>query len=233
MLRNFSSQAFAPADRRNTSSQVGEELVATRAAFQVIADLHLAELNRYRVLVLADCLAMSDTHVRQIRDYVMAGGRVCVIGPLATHDEWMLPRKQPALGDLPTARVILAKGPKDVPAAIERALGDKQSLLVWAKTQPARTAAIAAEDPFYGLCTETTRRGNQQFVHLVNYRDGASVKNISIRLRVEGGRRVKSVTLASPEASTDVTATFIQEGEFVTFEVPKVGIYSVAIVSTE
>jgi len=40
---------------------------------------------------------MSDEQVARVRQYVEKGGELIVIGPVATHNEWMLPRAHPAL----------------------------------------------------------------------------------------------------------------------------------------
>lgn len=233
VLRSFPSQVFGPAERGNTAARVDNELTAKRLCFQPICDAHLAELSRYRVLVLADCPAMSDAQVKQVREFVSAGGRLCVIDPLATHDEWMLPRKNPALDDLPADRVIRVAGPREVPAAIEQMLQQTQSLKVWAKNAPTGSDSTSAEDGLFGLCTELTARDKRQFVHLVNYRETAPMEDLVVRLRVAAPRRVRSVGLASPETDADAEVRFTQEGEFVTFGVPKVGIYTVAVVAAE
>ena len=82
-----------------------------------------------------------------------------------------------------------------------------------------------------GLCAELTRRGDQRFVHLVNYRDAAPFEKITVRLRMPRGGTVKGVSLASPGREQDLKVPHTQEGAFVTFMVPSVDIYEVAVVS--
>jgi hypothetical protein len=228
VLRNFPTEAFAPASRDNVSTEVANQLIAMRATFQPIPDAHLKDAGRFHVLVLPDCLAMSDEQIARVRDYVAGGGQLCVVGELATHDEWMLPRKKPALDDLPAGRVIRVATAKDIPAAIERAMGGRDALKISAKDGGANTS----DDVLRGLCVELTTRDHQIFVHLVNYHDGVAKENIAVRVRIDDSRQVKSVHLASPEMSADAAVPFKQDGEFVTFTVPKVNIYTIAVVDT-
>jgi hypothetical protein len=89
------------------------------------------------------------------------------------------------------------------------------------------------KDKLLGLCAELTERGNQRFVHLVNYRKDDPVKDIAVRLRIPDGRRVKEVVLASPGRGQDLKIQHAREGGFVKFVVPQVGIYEIAVVSMQ
>ncbi|MBN2294900.1 MAG: hypothetical protein JXM70_20905, partial [Pirellulales bacterium] len=101
VLRSFPSLVFDKSKYPLATHAVEGQLIANRACFQIIYNDQLNELDRYRALVLAGCSAMSDEHVDAIRRYVHRGGTVCVQGPLATHNEWMMPREKPVLADLP------------------------------------------------------------------------------------------------------------------------------------
>ena len=132
VLRSFPSQVFADPKYASTTYLAEKELIHNRACFQIINDDLLDELDRYRVLVLAGCLAMSDEHAEAIRRFVNAGGKVCVSGPLATHDDWMEARDRPALENLPEDRVIQYDRPSHLMDALEKALDGKPSLRITA-----------------------------------------------------------------------------------------------------
>jgi hypothetical protein len=106
VLRSFPSQAFGGSKYGQLSAKIEDLLIEHRVPFQIIYDHQLDRLKGYRALVLAGCVALSDGQIDQIRAYVQAGGRLCLIGPLATHDEWMKPRKEPVLKELPDSRVV-------------------------------------------------------------------------------------------------------------------------------
>ena len=70
-------------------------------------------------------------------------------------------------------------------------------------------------------------------MHLVNYRHDEPFQEISIRLRLPEGRSAIRVTLANPRRGQDLPAPFVQEGAAVTFNVPVVDIYELAIIELE
>ncbi len=175
-------------------------------------------MNRYRVLVLAGCVALSDQQIEQIRRYVNSGGQVCIVGQTGTYDEWLIPRKQPALDELPASGVVRIEQDDDVVNAIRRACNNRLSVSIRAGS---------------GLCSELTEQPGRRLVHLVNYNAGEPVKDVSVRLRLPAGRRTKAVTLVSPERESDLEASFEEQDGFVTFGVPQVCVYEIAVVTMQ
>ena len=224
VLRSFPSQAFGGPEYSALTARVEELLIENQACFQIIYDHQLADLKRYGVLVLAGCVAMSDRHVEQVRRYVASGGRLCVIGPLATHDQWMMPRPKPALDDLPAATVVRVDEKGDWLGVIRRACGGTLSLSIRGPDQREAPA---------GLCAELTEQPDRRLVHLVNYRGDGAVKDVTVAVRVPAGRRVKRVTLASPEHEADRPSPFREESGMVRFRVPAIGVYEIAVVDLE
>ena len=229
VLRSYPSQVFGPAEFASLTARAVDELIAERACFQIISDQHLAELDRYRVLVLAGCGAMSDKQTAQVRRFAQASGRLCVTGPMATHDEWMFPREKPPLVDLPADRVVRVETGASMAQAVEGALDQKPLLGIAIKGS--RPESGATEDRLLGVCAELTERGDQRFLHLVNYRDADPVSDVAVRLRIPEGRRVKEVVLASPGREQDLKVPYAREGDFVTFVVPRLDVYEVAVVA--
>lgn len=216
VLRSFPSQVFADANDAMLTYQVEQALIDNRTCFQVIYDQQLGDLRRYGVLVLAGCVALSDQHIKQIERYVKSGGRLCIVGPVATHDEWMVPRGKPALAQLPSRRAVRIAKDADVLDAIhELCEGDL-------------TLSVRAGD---GLLCELTKQTGRYLVHLVNYRPNNPATDIVIRLQVPAGHRVKMVALTSPERKEDLKLSFVQQEGTVKFNVPKVGVYEIAAVT--
>ncbi len=231
VLRSFPSQTFGPKKFAELTARAVNELITDRACFQIICDQHLAELDRYKMLVLAGCGAMSNEHVASVRRFVEAGGRLCVVGPLATHDQWMFPRDKSPLTGLPAQYVIRIKVGENIAQAVDLALEQKPSLRISPEESPSGSETI--DNRLLGLCAELTERGNRRLVHLVNYRGTEPMKNVVVRLRLPGGCRAKGVTLASPGRASDLKVIYVQEGCFVTFTVPHIDVYEVAIVSQD
>jgi len=216
VLRSFPSQVFANSKYSMLTYQVEQAFIENRICFQIIYDYHLNDLKRYRALVLAGCIALSDEQIKHIRQYIKSGRQVCVIGPVATHDEWMLPREKPALDDLPTTSVVRIGENDNILDAVRRACANQLSL------------SLQAEP---GLCSELTEQPGRRLIHLVNYRADNPTKNIKISLRLPAESHVKAVTLVSPEREHGLEMTFKEQAGVVTFAVPQVSIYEIAVVT--
>jgi hypothetical protein len=217
VFRSHPSMQFGPRETAKLTGEVEDLLIANRSAFQLVFDQQLDELARWPALVLPGCVALSDAQAQALRQYVAGGGRLCVIGPLATHNEWMLPRAKPALDDLPADRVVRVAANGDWLDAIRRACGGQLSLAVTCDSK--------------ALCAELTEQSNRRLAHLVNYRADSPMKDVAVRVALPPGRSAKSVALASPEHAADITVPFKQEAAFAIFTVPAVGTYEIAIVT--
>ena len=130
VLRSFASLAFCYGNKVPITWQVEQSLIENRIPFQIIYDQQLDDLHRYRAVVLAGCTAMSDPQAEQLRRYVHSGGRLCLIGPVATHNQWKIRRARPALDDLPDTALTRTGIQGDFPAAVRRACGDHLSCSV-------------------------------------------------------------------------------------------------------
>jgi len=141
VLRSFPSQVFGEAKYGQITSRVEQALIESGVPFQIVYNRHLDELSRYRTLVLAGCPSLSDHQIDQIRRYVGHGGRLCLIGPAATHDEWLRPRLRPALDDLPAEVAVRADELADPVRAVRQACGGDFSLAVRTNGLPTDTIA--------------------------------------------------------------------------------------------
>ena len=218
VLRSFPSQVFGGARFAQLTSKVEETLIENRVPFQIIYDHQLGRLKRYRALILAGCAALSDDQIDKIRAYARSGGRLCIIGPAATHDAWMKPRQEGALDALPASSVVRINEEGDVLNAIRRMCDGNFSL------------AVEAEP---GLCTELTGQPDRRLVHFVNYRSEDPVRNLKAHVRLPAGRRAKAVKLAGPQHQPDVELPFDGKENVVTFTVPEVDVYEIAVIVME
>ncbi len=214
ILRSFPSQVFGGSDPARLTYRTEQAMIQNRIPFQIIYDHQLADLARYRALVLAGCVAMSDSQAAQIKQYIESGGRLCIIGPAATCDEWMRRRDEPALDDVPADHVVRIDENGDMIDAVRQACGRRLSMSVQAEP---------------GLCSELTEQAGRRLVHLVNYRPDDPAKDVLITLRVPAKRDVEAITLASPERDNDLDLDFQARAGTVTFRVPQVRTYEIAI----
>jgi hypothetical protein len=364
VLRSFPSQVFGGPKYACLTSDAEQMLIDSAGCFQILYDHQLGDLQRYRALVLAGCVALSDQQCQWIRSYVQSGGHVCLAGATATHDEWLVPRLQSTLDDLPASQVVrVAEGaglldavraacggeltlsleakPADdghsmplvatgeplytdrdfvisrvpdelhglptvrfsvdaakrnsrlqlracVPVRIYVAFAKKGFSPQWLDPQPDWglyqaegfdstivtigkkmdiyyrdfpagevrlfegqsgtyvLLGVKAQEPGFkgcpftlpvpplgvaGLCAEVTDQPDRRLVHLVNYRSDGPIASVSVSLRLPAGRRVKSVTLASPEREQDLEVPHLGASDRTAFVVPQVGVYEIAVVA--
>lgn len=233
VLRSFPSQVFAEPSNALLTSRVEDLMIYFRMPFQILHDHQLRDASRYPALVLAGCVAMDDAQVEQVRKYVEAGGTICAIGPLATHDQWFRPRSKPALAELPSAHVVRVEQNGDWLRAIRQACGGETSLVVEPRVNIKKGKPVdAKENPekLAGLCAELTEQPRRRLVHLVNYRTDGPVKDFSVRVALPEGKKAVKVRLASPERAEDLTVQFEQDRSWVIFNLPEVKVYEVATI---
>lgn len=80
LLRSFPSLAYDSLDPQLETTLMEQLLIQYKVPFRYVFDQDLADLSRYRVLVLPDQEALSDLEIRQISDYVRRGGNLVVTG---------------------------------------------------------------------------------------------------------------------------------------------------------
>jgi hypothetical protein len=215
VLRSFSSQVFADSKYARLTYEVEQTLINNHICFQIIFSQQLDNLDRYKVLVLPGCIALSDQHIEQIEKYVQSGGRICTIGPVATHNEWMLARARPAFAHLRVQQAIQIPGNGNVLGAIQQACDNELTLSIHTDT---------------GLCSELTEQSGRRLVHLINYRNNDPIKKVLVNMRLPAGCNVDAVSLRSPERERDIDLLYEQEGDQVKFVVPSVNVYEIAII---
>jgi hypothetical protein len=216
VLRSFPSQVFGRKENAALTARVEELLIDNRACFQIIFDHQLNDLNRYRALVLAGCEAMGDGEAEAIRRYVTAGGRLCVIGPLATHDQWMQPRAIAALDDLPAEALTRVVEKENWLEGVRRAVGGDFTL------------SIPSNSP--DLRAELTEQGSRRLIHLVNYCPDAPPRQVAVALRLPTGKHAKGAILVGPDRTTDIRLSLAQKEDIVHLKVPEVGVYEIVVV---
>ncbi len=100
VLRSFNSIEFNPG-RCNVSTVLFEQtLIQSKIPFALIFDRHLKELDRYKVLVLANQEALSDDQVALVREFVRNGGGLVATDDSSLLTDWRRRRSKFALADV-------------------------------------------------------------------------------------------------------------------------------------
>ncbi|TCV74547.1 beta-galactosidase-like protein [Neorhizobium sp. R1-B] len=108
---------WAPEDRHNAEKHdLGfyHALVEARLPFELLSDqvLTASELDRFKVIVLANAACLSDAQVKAIRDYVARGGSVVAAYETSLRDEFGKLRTEFGLSDVLAARY--QSGPRGI-----------------------------------------------------------------------------------------------------------------------
>ena len=100
VLRSYPSITYHNARAQLGAILVEQALIQSQIPFRLIFDEHLANLSRYKVLILPDSQCLSDTQLAAIRSFVNKGGGVVALGQAGLYDEWLRPRRIPGLSEL-------------------------------------------------------------------------------------------------------------------------------------
>ncbi|MFC2076322.1 hypothetical protein ACFLT7_04490 [candidate division KSB1 bacterium] len=100
VLRSYPSLAYN--SYATLAGVIGFEqtLIQAKIPFDIIFEKNLADLSKYKVLVLANTECMSDGDIELIRDFVRGGGGVVATGSASLYDQWRRPRPNFGLADV-------------------------------------------------------------------------------------------------------------------------------------
>jgi hypothetical protein len=100
VLRSYPSIAYDNAHAQLAAVLVEQALIQARVPFRLIFDEHLANLSRYKVLILPGSECLSDTQIAAIQDFVAKGGGLVATGDSGLYDDWYRRRLAPGLRQL-------------------------------------------------------------------------------------------------------------------------------------
>jgi hypothetical protein len=100
VLRSYASLTYNHAHAQLAAILTEQTLIQSRIPFDLVFDEHLADLSRYRVLILPESECLSDRELEAIRNFVTAGGGLVAIGQAGLFDQWRRVRAKPGLEGL-------------------------------------------------------------------------------------------------------------------------------------
>jgi hypothetical protein len=108
VLRSYPSITYDQAHVQLATILVEQALIQARIPFNLVFDEQLADLAKYKVLVLPETECLSDAQLEAIRNFVAAGGGLVATGQAGLYDQWRRLRVAPGLQGLvdsqPSAR---------------------------------------------------------------------------------------------------------------------------------
>ncbi len=100
LLRSYPSITYNQPRCQLSAILAEQALIQARVPFRLIFDDDLADLSRYRAVILPDSECLSDAQLQSIRNFVERGGGLVVVGSSGWYDEWRRLRVQPGLAGL-------------------------------------------------------------------------------------------------------------------------------------
>jgi hypothetical protein len=246
---------FNPASAIPSTMLFEQTLIQTRIPFDIIFDQHLADLSRYKVLILANQDALSQEQMNTIRAFVAGGGGLVATGDTSMANEWRWRREKFGLADLfgvdaqPSGgeplrcehgkgRVVYIPRVQPATAPPQRrmsyffsnqywTLPTNYSQLAGAVRWAARDQLSAEIEAPLAVTAEVARCGSDRmFVHLVNYNFSKPVSNVDVRLRVPSAPR--EVALETPDAARQLLKASFKNG-VTSFLVPQLKTYDLVV----
>ncbi len=130
VLHTFATMAFNNGRPYQSVYLFEQALIQNHVPFDIIFDDHLADLSRYRVLVLADQEALSNRQLDQIRAFVARGGGLVATEHTSLYTELRQRRRDFGLSELfqvkPSRWQARGRAPEPVPEAelVRRVVGE-------------------------------------------------------------------------------------------------------------
>jgi hypothetical protein len=100
LLRSYASIAYHQPSAQLSAVLAEQALIQARIPFDLVFDEHLADLSKYRVLVLPNSECLSDGQLASIRRFVENGGGLVAVGQSGLYDEWRRVRLRSGLDGL-------------------------------------------------------------------------------------------------------------------------------------
>jgi hypothetical protein len=253
ILRSFPSMAFNSLGPHLETTLMEQLLIQYKIPFDIIFDQNLAELGKYRAVILANQESLSDRAVEQIRQYVRGGGGLVATGQTSRYNDWRRTRSEYGLAELLNIRRgAFGQGrvaclPEVTPAQPIRELATlgaagfgrtywrlpKNSDQLIAAIRYVANAPFSVEFTNAPLTTvmELTEKqdASERVLHWLNYKLGSPVQPVSVTLAIPQGRKVTALQLLSPDQATSGPAPFTVEGDRIRFTLPSLEVYNVAI----
>ncbi|MFC1558638.1 hypothetical protein ACFL40_04705 [candidate division KSB1 bacterium] len=100
VLRSFPSMAYNNNTPHFSTVLFEQLLIQKKIPFDIIFDVNLEDLSKYKVLVLADQESMGDKELELVRKFVKNGGGLVAVGNSTIYNDWRIRRLDFGLNDL-------------------------------------------------------------------------------------------------------------------------------------
>jgi hypothetical protein len=256
VLRSYHSMLYNTLSTHQSTILYEQALIQAKVPFDIIFNQDLKNLSRYKALILANQESLPDEQIDLIRNFVKGGGALIATENTSLYNEWRRRRSDYGLADVlqvhrtsadlnwqekrtmyGNSRVVyipeifptppvpnpgeyftsrywkLAQNWQQLISAVNWACKDDLSIMV---NSPLTVVMNLVEQKATG----------NYYIHLVNYDTSNPVRNINISLKSPSGKKIKSITMKSPDKLTNIPLSFKEDNGRIVFSVPDLQIYT-------
>ena len=255
VLRSFRSLAWENFRTHLCVQLVEQVLIQKKIPFHILYDDDMADVSKYRTLILPDVEFMSDDEIAHVRSYVEGGGSVVVIGKTALHNEISRKRYDAGFNEFchtdGTEATRVSRGfgraaylPKIVPhePMPKRRPYWRVDGLHWDLPQNTEELVetihwctggdfswdVEAPDTAVAEVTKT-KDGSRCILHVLNFIEGTPLESVKASLVVPDGATVKTARFINPDGGDETVLEFIQKDGRVHVTMPQVDIYGMVV----
>ena len=260
VLRNWPSMAYSINATYTPATLVEQVLIQHKIPFDLLFDEQLTNLDRYQSVILAGQECVANAQVKQLLDYVKGGGTLVISGNTGDFNEWrekrhtnpFLPARTEGkgrivyipeiqLGDVKSEKNASATDDAEPGAASQHTSRMSPAQWVLPKNHEAiydavvdglpKGLSLTSEAPLTTVAEMLTRpESRETLVHFVNFDRQHPLAPFKTNVRKQFSARVKSVTCFSPDADAPIALKFNETGDWVSFTMPAMRIYSMVVV---
>ena len=246
ILRSFSTLAWNSFSPHLSTLLVEQVLIQRRVPFHIIFDDGLDGLDKYKTLILADVLCMSDESLRKVSRFVENGGGLLVIGDTARFDDISRQRYESGFTGL-LARDDIRERVRYIPKAVPKEplpehkpfwltdnaywhLPENDEEIYRAVLQCCGERLSLEADAGPQVAAELARRREPAglIVHLVDYDTEETLDSVEVSVRLPSGSEADAVRRYDPFSGRSEPVPFEKAEDRIVFSVPDLNIYAVA-----
>ena len=238
IFHSRSSLAFAHSTAHASLFCMEEMLLRNRIPYQILYSEELANISDLEMVIIPECLFMSDQEAQIIEDYVKSGGKLLVIGDSGLHDEYGFIREDYVLNnasgvsyfDRPKTTVFncIGKGK----TAFFHSTGKSERTIPYIHEEHKMPAWVEHETVIIAALDELNEKGRQiiidsdehigvslfgnsdgdVIISLMSYEDSSQKENIKLSIRSDIASSTSAKWISCGEDIVSVKAVDMKDG---------------------
>jgi len=244
VLNTYANTAYGPQISHQRWLALTQALYQGKVPFTLVPEYCAGDLNRFRVLVLADLALLSDKLLGAVNDFVQNGGGLLMTGDSTQFDERNIRRGKPGLAGLfsePFAQKVLHALPGkgravylpeiQIPKSFKNGMlpVNHEELLTAVRWAAGSPLAVEVKAPLTVTLALYQQPNGNRILHLVNYDEQQPVTNIEVSLQLPPEKSVGTVKILTPGSHGPQTPISKKRGRQMVFSIPRLEVYALVV----